>query len=129
MDEIPRIALEQICRADILIALLSERNQTVAYELGYRRAREQTPVILIVDSKDDLPVYESAVAYQGWKQDDVLKQIDSIAGSDFPPLADFEVDIPGDLKDVIDAIDDGLVNELAIGSPRDRKQALSCCFA
>ena len=40
MDEIPRRALEQIYNADILIALLSERNPTVTYELGYRRARE-----------------------------------------------------------------------------------------
>ena len=60
------------------------------------------------------------MAYQDWRQDEVLKQIDSIAGNDFPPLADFEVDIPGALKDVIDAKDNELINELAIGSPRDR---------
>ena len=90
MGQIPENALAQISNADILIALLSERNPTVTYELGYRRAREsETPVILMVDSKDDLPVYESAVAYQDWKQDDVLDQIDLIAGSAFPELADF----------------------------------------
>src|SRR6478609_4763916 len=38
MDEIPKKALEQIRSADILIAGLYEPNQTVAYELGYRRA-------------------------------------------------------------------------------------------
>ncbi len=38
MDEIPAIALEKIYNADILIVLLSERNPTVTYELGYRRA-------------------------------------------------------------------------------------------
>jgi hypothetical protein len=115
MDEIPDNALLQIYDADILIALLSGRNPTVAYELGYRRARERTPVILMVDSKDDLPIHEAAVAYQeSWKQDDVLGQIDRIAGEDFPPLDDFKVDIPGALKDVIDAKDDGLIQGLQL---------------
>lgn len=112
--EIAPQALLKICKADILIALLSERNSTVTYELGYRRAHEETPVILIADSKEDLPVYESSVAYQEWGQDTVLKQIDAIAGSDFPPLDDFKVDIPGALKDVIDAKDDGLRTSLQL---------------
>ncbi len=60
------------------------------------------------------PFTRNAVAYQDWKQDEVLKQIDSIAGSDYPPLADFEVDIPGALKDVIDAKDDGLIKNLQL---------------
>jgi nucleoside 2-deoxyribosyltransferase len=63
MDKIPENALNQIYNADILIALLSEHNPTVAYELGYRRARERT-VILMVDSQDDVPIHERAVAYQ-----------------------------------------------------------------
>ena len=93
MDQIPENALKQIYNADILIALLSERNFTVSYELGYRRARERN-VILMVDSKDDLPIYETAYGYQEWKQDEVLEEIDHIASKDFPPLADFQVDIP-----------------------------------
>jgi nucleoside 2-deoxyribosyltransferase len=114
MDQIPRRALERIRSADILIAVLSERNPTVAYELGYLRAHEETPVILMVDSQDDVPVYEKSVAYQDWKQDYVLRQIDSIAGNDFPPLDDFKVDIPGALKDVIDAKDNGLIQNLQL---------------
>ena len=43
-----------------------------------------------------------------------MAQIDSIAGRDFPPLDDFQVDIPGALKDVIDAKDDGLINGLQL---------------
>jgi len=115
MDEIPKKALEQIRSADILIAGLYEPNQTVAYELGYRRAglRGRT-VILMANSQDDVPVYEKAVAYQDWRQDDVLKEIDSIAGRNFPPLASFKVDIPGGLKDVIDAKDDGLMMALQL---------------
>jgi nucleoside 2-deoxyribosyltransferase len=113
MDEIPRRALEQIRSADILIALLSGSNQTVAYELGYRRARERT-VILMVDSQDDVPIYEKSVAYQDWKQDDVLGQIDDIAGKDFPPLDDWKGDIPGGLKDVIDAKDNELISNLQL---------------
>ncbi|MDT5344945.1 MAG: hypothetical protein QOE52_4129 [Mycobacterium sp.] len=111
-DEINRIALERIRSADILIALLSERNQTVAYELGYyRRGRERT-VILMVDTQDDvLPVYEKLFAHQEWRQDDVLKEIDSVAGKDFIPL-DWDVDIPVGLKEVIDARDHELIKNL-----------------
>ena len=115
MDDIPRNALKKIYNADILIVLLSGRNPTVTYELGYRRAREsETPVILMGDSKDDLPVYESSVAYQSWKQDDVLKQIDAIASSAFPELADFSVDIPDALKAAIDARDGELTRSLEL---------------
>lgn len=111
-DNIPGTSLRMIRDADILVALLSERNQNVAYELGYRRARERT-VILMVDSHDDVrPVHEKSVAYQDWIQDDVLKQINSIADSDFPPLPGFKVDIPGALKDAIDAKDGGLIENL-----------------
>ncbi len=62
------------------------------------------------------------MAYLVWKQDDVLEEIDRIASKDFPPLVDFQGDIPASLKEVIDARDDGLVNRLAIGSPRDRER-------
>src|SRR5882757_6752681 len=47
MDRIPERALERIRSADILIALLSEQNQAVAYELGYRRARERTVILMV----------------------------------------------------------------------------------
>jgi hypothetical protein len=115
MDDIPKNALKRIYNADILIVLLSGRNPTVTYELGYRRAREsETPVILMGDSKDDLPVYEAAVAYQSWKQDDVVKQIDAIAGSPFPELADFQADIPDALKAAIDAKDGELIKGLQL---------------
>ncbi len=112
VDEIPRRALEQIRYADILLALLSEHNQTVAYELGYRRAagERNPPVILMVDSEDDVrPVYEKSVAYLDWKQEEVLEEIDHIASKDFPPLGDFQIDIPPSLKQVIDAKDDELI--------------------
>jgi hypothetical protein len=115
-DEISRGALETIRSADILIALLSERNQTVAYELGYyRRGRERTVILMVDAQHDDVrPVYEKSVAYQDWNQDEVLKQIDSIAGSDFPPLDGFQANMPGGLKDVIDAYDGGLRTNLQL---------------
>jgi hypothetical protein len=113
-NEIPERALLHIYQADILIALLSERNFTVTYELGYRRGRDRTPVILMVDSQDDIPVYEAARAYQIWKQDEVLEEIDHIARKDFPSLVDFRVDIPPSLKEVIDARDDELINSLQL---------------
>lgn len=114
IKDIPSQALSQINEADILIALLSERNFTVTYELGYRRGRDRTPVILIVDSPDDIPVYESAVAYQEWRQDEVLEEIDRIARNDFPKLVDYQGEIPPSLKEVIDAKDEGLVNSLRV---------------
>lgn len=110
-DQIPDRALSQIVNADILIALLSERNLNVVYELGYRRARQRT-VILMVDSQDDVPIYEASVAYQSWRQDDVLGHIDLIAGRNFPQLDDFKVNIPGELRDVIDALDNELIQNL-----------------
>ncbi len=113
-NEIPERALSEIYKADILIALLSERNITVTYELGYRRGRERTPVMLMVDSEDDVPVYEAAEAYLVWKQDDVVEEIARIANNDFPALVDFQGDIPPSLKEVIDARDDGLVNNLRL---------------
>ena len=114
INEIPERALSEIYKADILIALLSERNFTVTYELGYRRGRERTPVMLMVDSEDDVPVYEAAEAYLVWKQDDVVEEIARIANKDFPALVDFQGDIPPSLKEVIDARDDGLVNNLQL---------------
>ncbi len=113
-NEIPERALSHIYQADILIALLSERNFTVTYELGYRRGRERTPVMLMVDSQDDVPVYEAAEAYLVWKQDDVVEEIDRIAHKDYPSLVDFRGDIPPSLKEVIDAKDDELVNNLQL---------------
>jgi hypothetical protein len=114
MDQIPKKALSKIYKADILIALLSERSPTVTYELGYRRAHEETHVILMVDSQDDVPIYEAGVAYQEWRQDDVLASIDLIASRDFPPLDDFHANMPGELQDVIDARDDGLITSLQL---------------
>jgi hypothetical protein len=114
INEIPERALSEIYKADILIALLSERNFTVSYELGYRRGRERTPVMLMVDSEDDVPVYEAAEAYLVWKQGDVVEEIARIANNDFPALVDFRGDIPPSLKEVIDARDDGLTNSLQL---------------
>ena len=59
--------------------------------------------MLMVDSEDDIPVYEAAEAYLVWKQDDVVEEIDRIANKDFPSLVDFRGDIPPSLKEVIDA--------------------------
>lgn len=111
IDRIPKVALQKINNADILIALMAERNFTVTYELGYRRALGRA-VILIGDSRDDLPIYEAEVNYSSWKQEDVLAEIDRIVDSEWPRLADFNADIPDTLKQVIDAEDDKLIKEL-----------------
>lgn len=113
IDRIPKVALQKIDNADILIVLLLERNHTVAYELGFRRARGRA-VILIGDSRDDLPIYEADVNYTSWKQDDVLAEIDRIVDAEWPRLADFNVDIPETLKQVIDAEDSKLIKELQL---------------
>jgi nucleoside 2-deoxyribosyltransferase len=110
-DSIPQVALRKIDEADIIIALMSEHNFTVTYELGYRRALGRA-VILIADSKDDLPIYEANVNYSNWKQANITAEIDRIVASEWPELADFDADIPETLKQAIDARDGKLVNEL-----------------
>lgn len=113
MDSIPDIALDKIDKADILIALLSERNYTVTYELGFRRARKGM-VILISNSKAELPVYEADVAFQSWKEATVLEEIDRIVAAEFPRLNDFNVAIPDALKEAIDAADGTLIDSLQL---------------
>jgi hypothetical protein len=104
MDDIPENALQQIETADILIALIVERNPNVIYEVAYRRARDGT-VVLVVDSADNLPLYLKSLAHQSWKQDEILARINQIANDEFRELSDFTVGIPDDLKKAIDVYD------------------------
>lgn len=113
MDNISILALQQIEAADILIALISEPNSNVLYELGYRRARNPTvTVVLVVDSKEIVPIYESSVAHQIWKQVDVMEWIDKIAKEKLPKLSDFAAGIDPALKDAIDMYDSDLARGL-----------------
>jgi hypothetical protein len=109
MDDIPEKVLQQIDTADVLIALVVERNPTVIYELAYRQARDRAvrdrTIILVVDSVDNLPLYVKSWAYQSWKRDEVLERIDQIAKDSFRELIDFSVGIPDDLKRAIDIYD------------------------
>jgi len=107
MDEIPERTLQQIETADILIALVAERNPNVIYEVAYRRARDRT-VVLVVDSADNLPLYLKSLAHQNWKQDEVMERINQIANDSFRELSDFSVGIPDDLKRAIDIYDSEL---------------------
>lgn len=109
MDNIPERALHQIDTADVLIALVTEHNPNVIYEVAYRRARDRT-VVLVVDSAEDLPLYVKSLAYQSWKQEAVLRRIDVIARDQERVLPDFSVGIPDDLKSVIDS-QDGVLKE------------------
>lgn len=103
--------LDKIEKADIMIALVSEQNPNVLFELGYRRARNPT-VILVVGSPENLPIYESDVAYQRWAQAEVLARIETIANDSYPLLPDFTVGIDESLRQVIDANDAVLVQDL-----------------
>jgi len=113
MDEIPDKALKQIAAADIVIALVAEHNPNVIYEVAFRRTRDRT-VLLVVDSADNLPVYLTSVAHQNWRQDKVLARIDTMATDrdSLPRLPDFNVGIPAELKDTIDAFDVELIHGL-----------------
>ncbi|HSE90853.1 MAG TPA: hypothetical protein VLJ79_31880, partial [Candidatus Binatia bacterium] len=104
MDDIPEKALQQIETADILIALVAERNPNVIYEVAYRRARDGT-VVLVVDSEDNLPLYLKSLAHQSWKREEILERINQIANDEFRELSDFTVGIPDDLKKAIDMYD------------------------
>jgi hypothetical protein len=105
MDDIPEKALQQIETADILIALVVERNPNVIYEIAYRQARDRSVGVLVVDSADNLPLYLKSLAYQSWKQDEVLALIDKIASDPSRDLNDFTVGIPDELKKFIDFYD------------------------
>jgi len=105
--QIKQSVLKKIETADIIIALFVERNPTVSYEVAYRRVFGR-PAVLVVESSDSLPLYETDVAYLSWKQDKVLERIDRVASDNAPELPDFTVGIPGDLKDVIDKNDSEL---------------------
>jgi hypothetical protein len=129
MDDIPENALQQIETADILIALIVERNPNVIYEVAYRRARDGT-VVLVVDSADNLPLYLKSLAHQSWKQDEILARINQIANDEFRELSDFTVGIPDDLKKAIDVYDGELqkgleeaLQEIEAACPRP------CCRA
>lgn len=104
MDNIPEKALQQIEAADILIALVVEPNPNVIYEVAYRR-KGNLPVVLVVDSPDNLPLYVQSLGRQNWKQENVLNRIEKIANDTVPNLPDFTVGIPGDLKETIDIHD------------------------
>jgi hypothetical protein len=107
MDNIPDRALRQIQNADILIALVTELNPNVIYEVAFRRTKDRT-VILVVDSPDYLPIYVKSLAHHSWKQDEVLQRVDRIAKDTLPDLPDFSVGIPNDLKEAIDRYDGAL---------------------
>lgn len=107
MDNIPEKALQQIEAADILIALVVEPNPNVIYEVAFRRTGD-LPIVLVVDSPDNLPLYVQSLGRQNWKQDDILARINMIANDKVRKLPDFTVGIPDDLKEVIDYYDDQL---------------------
>jgi hypothetical protein len=104
MEDISDRALRQIQNADILIALITETNPNVIYEVAYRRAKDRT-VILVVDSPNYLPVYLTRLGRQSWKQKEVLERIEKMAIDHLPELPDFTVGIPNDLKADIDRFD------------------------
>jgi hypothetical protein len=106
-DEIPDRALRQICNADILVALIVEPNANVIYEVAFRQAKERK-LILVVDSNEFLPLYLKSWVYHNWRQETVLARIQRIAEDDVPDLPDFNVDIPSDLRDVIEKNDSNL---------------------
>lgn len=135
MDEIPEKALQQIEAADILIALFLETNPNVIYEVSQRMAHNQ-PLILVVDEdKDNLPLYLKNVAYQPWKQEEVLKRIEKIATDDLPDLPNFTVGIPEDLRQIIDKEDSELqkgleeaLQEIEATFKPHRNEAVECLY-
>jgi hypothetical protein len=107
MDDIPDRALQQIEAADVLIALFTEHNPNVIYEVAYRRTRDRT-VVLVVDEVEVLPLYVNSLGRQIWRQAEVLARIDMIAKDLGRDLPSFDVAIPEDLKKVIDDSDSAL---------------------
>lgn len=107
MGDISDIALKQIESADIVIALMVQPNANVIYEVAHRKALDRT-VVLVVDSNTNLPLYLNGLAYQNWKQGEVVDRITQIANDSFPKLPDFGVEIPDALREAIDQNDSAL---------------------
>src|SRR5262245_5475723 len=58
LNDLPTRILQEICSADILIALFTEPNLNVSFEVSHRLARGMAmegKLILLADSRDDLP--------------------------------------------------------------------------
>lgn len=113
LNDIPTKCLDEICSADILIALFTEDNRNVTYEVAHRLARGRgtamrEKLILLAKSSNDLPLYLQQLPYCNWNQENVLKRIEKIAEDDSPELADFFVGIPDALKSDIDHCDSEL---------------------
>src|SRR5262249_60578307 len=111
VESIPEKVLRKIRKADILIALIAGNNANVIFEAAYRLAIERN-LVLVVDSPQDLPLYLRSFGRLEWKQEEVIKRIDSIAADTLPVLSDFAVEIPQVLKADIDLNDTALQTQM-----------------
>lgn len=107
---VPENALDSVTGADIVIALLTERNINVIYELAIRNLLKDEPILIVQgDPEEVLPVYLKELAYVSYEHDKstaVIQQIQRIAADQFPELDWNKPNrIPDGLREAIDASD------------------------
>ncbi len=108
--QITEDAVDTLAQADVVVALLAERNINVIYELAIRNLLRDEPILILQGKPDDvLPVYLKDMAYipyKNHKSANVIKQIKDTAKAGFPELDwNRPGDIPPGLQQAIDASD------------------------
>jgi hypothetical protein len=107
--------LKEIRSADILVALFTEPNLNVSYEVSHRLAQGKAmegKLVLIASSQADLPLYLKDLPYCSWQNKALLDRIRKIAEDTSPELIDFTVGIPDALEESINRDDNELKNSL-----------------
>jgi hypothetical protein len=132
VGSIPDNAIDRITGADVVVALITEKNVNVIYELAVRNVFKVEFVIIIKGNpKDVLPIYIQDIAYIPWAKQvgqgdekqlgeqgkKIQDTIDQLAKLEEREL-DFNFNgdqIPQELKKAIDKYDNDLVADLQRG--------------
>jgi len=109
VGSIPEDAIDTVADADVVIALLTEMNVNVIYELAVRNLLKDEPILIVTDkSKERIPVYLKDVAFIDYDHPTtqaITKQIEWLSASikAAPSLNWKKLDaIPDQLRETID---------------------------
>jgi hypothetical protein len=108
LDAIHDAVLEQIRKADVLLALFTSPNSNVSYEVSHWLSpgpHLRRKLVLVAHTRSDLPVYVDNLPFCAWKHSNIDTTITKIADAASPDLVDFTAGIPDDLKRDIDSYD------------------------
>lgn len=119
VGEISGRAFRDIAESDIVVALLTEKNVNVVYELAVRNLMKPEYLLIIKgSSKDVLPIYLRDMNYIPYEMDDdddaagIQAWIESTSQSSIPRLSWLKLDVPEALAEAVDQYDQRLVLEI-----------------